>query len=115
MIAVEQDHVPASVAGRGDGKQVMVDWHCFPAAENALHARMGSSHIIVVHDPLGPEMTRPVFVVCNIVAMSEKKKSDTTKISYPAGERANEARGIDQHVPFRADDQIARGAVRRLR
>ena len=73
-----------------------------------------AAHIIAVHHPFRPEMLCPGVVVGHIVTVGEKQELYPPKSRNALRKRARKARRIHKHIPFRTDDQIAGGSIRRF-
>src|SRR2546428_7139016 len=68
-----------------------------------------------MQNPFAAEAGSPLAVVGYIVAVREEHPANAAEGGDLAGERAGEARRIDEDVPRRTHDQVAARAVARLR
>ena len=104
----------ARVARRRNCEQIAREWHRILPRQTSFNNER-AAHIIAVHHPFRPEMLCPGVVVGHIVTVGEKQELYPPKSRNALRKRARKARRIHKHIPFRTDDQIAGGAVGRLR
>ena len=97
LIFVEQDHVPARVAGHGDDNQIIIEMHCVFAFDDAFDT-VTRRAVCGVHDTRGSEFFGEGFVVCDVVAVCEKNCADAAHRFDLFDQWSAEARRVNEHV-----------------
>src|SRR5713226_8248239 len=104
----------ARVSGSWNSDQVFIKSSRIAPAKHALDGRKRTSDVVTMNDPLSAKTARPLFVICHVIAMSEEHSANSAQLINSLDQRARKSRRVNEDVPFRSNDQIARGSVRRL-
>src|SRR5258706_13854678 len=101
----------ASGVARGRNRQqIIFKRNRILTCQLPLDASKRAAYVVAMHNPLGIEMAGPLFVIRNVIPVREEHQSYATKLFDAPDQRAGESGRVDQHVPFRSDDQITGGA-----
>lgn len=109
LVAIKEDHVPASVTRCWDHEQIAVELNRIDASDDAFDV-VTRCTIIGVHDSLAAESVVKQIVIGYVVFVRQQHLADAAHRVDAFDQLCGKARRVDQHVAafvLRPDDQIA--------
>src|SRR5262245_4494539 len=75
-VAIKQNGVTASVAGRRYRDEVFIQLNGVVSAQHSLDVLGAPGDVVVMHDAFGLEASRPFLVIGHVVAVRQEHPSD---------------------------------------